>query len=66
MRNENFASEIFHHKPVYYYVASQKKFTQLCGLASKQRAINRFTGRHIDPYAGLVRRGADEFRIKKL
>jgi hypothetical protein len=61
MRNENFASEIFGHKPE-VYVALQKTFTKLCGPASKQRRTKRFRVPSLNPDAAFGSTSPGVFR----
>jgi hypothetical protein len=66
MGNEKFASEIFGHKPLSFYVATQTEITGLCEPASNQRGINRFKGVRINPGAGFSSTSSGECPIKNL
>jgi hypothetical protein len=49
LRNEKFASEIFYHGRVSFYVAAQKS-SRLCGTgAPKRRRINKFIAARVGP-----------------
>ncbi len=67
MRIENYASEIFCHKPpLIFYVALQTELTRLCGLPLNQCGINSFRDVNSDGKVRFSSTSLRKYPIKNL